>query len=236
MKILKGVEASIRLDGSFDTPLIDEGRAQWVNASIHPEIDEEGFKDITSNPKKYTDLVIRGIENPKTNNIGHIGFDCPPDLTGRLDWEQIAEAAIKNKVSIEINLKELTDYIYKDLLNYDKFPKNDKSYLKDLKEALPRLIPLLSDSLIRKTLSPYFERGLKIAINSDEHKNNFIRTKVERDKISEEYLDRDFRYWRILKEVENYFNIIFKEASIKKENIINTYSFAELEKFRKKEE
>ena len=58
MKVFKGVEVSLLPDGSFDTDITETGKVEWVNTSIHPEVDPAGFEKIINDPRKYTDLVV----------------------------------------------------------------------------------------------------------------------------------------------------------------------------------
>ena len=234
--VLKGIEANLLPDGSFDTPMVKQGKFELVNCSIHPNVDGEGFQSVITDPKKYSELAIKGIENPKVNIMCHLGFDCPPEMMESLDWPAIAEAAIKNDVAIEINLKDLMDSIYKEFLNYDKYPKNDTSYIAEFKEKLDQLVPILSSEKIRKALKPFFQEGLKISINTDAHKIKFVESKVTEEGITENFKERDFRFWRCLKILEKYFNDIFSELDITRGNIINTYSRDDLEKFISKEQ
>jgi len=156
IKILKGIEANLKLDGSFDTSMIEKSKFELVNCSIYPNLDKEAFNSIINDPNKYTDLVIRGLENPQTNIIAHIGYGCDQDIVENLNWDKIAETAIKNKVAIEINLKELTRYINNEILDYDKYPKNQTDWREDFKQKLPELIPIVSSSAISQKLKKYF--------------------------------------------------------------------------------
>lgn len=236
IKILKGVEANLMPDGTFGdgSEMINESKFELVNCSIHPKTDEDGFKNIIADPEKYTDLTVKGIQNPKTNIICHIGYDCGKELVENLGWEKIAGEAVKNNVAIEINLKDLLDFIEKKMLNYEEKPKAN-NYAKEFEKKLPELIPIISSSNIREKLKSYFEKGLKIAINTDEHKSKFIKTDITKENTRAEFKKRDIRYWKCLKMVEKYFNVLFAELNIKKENIINTYSADKLEKFIKKD-
>lgn len=239
IKIIKGVEANLKPDGSFDTPMIEEGKFELVNCSIHPEIDEK-LEEIVKDPERYTDLVVAGIRNSRTNIMCHIGYGAEKGFAEKLDWDKIASAALENNVAIEINLKELMDFIYKEIMNYKKYPKDDVTYRQIFKEKLPELVPLLSSPQIREKLKPYFEKGLKIALNTDEHAVKFIGKKVERVPetgellVTSEFKPRDLRFWRCIKMVEKYFNDISQDANIKLENIVNTYSPEQLEQFIKK--
>jgi len=92
-KLLKGVEANIRADGSVD--VADEVLADrdWVMASIHSGLD-----------KDLTDRVLSAMDNPNVDCIGH--------LTGRklnrrepadIDLERVVEKALETGTFLEIN-------------------------------------------------------------------------------------------------------------------------------------
>lgn len=233
-KVLKGVEASILPDGSLDTPLIDKGNFDIVNVSIHPNINPELFKSIISDPDKYSQLMIKGINNPKTNIASHIGEGIDPTIFNQLDWDAIAKSARENNVAIEINLKKIMDYIQGELYDFNKYPTSDNSYLSALENKLDELVPILSSRQIRNTLKKQIELGLKLAINTDEHKNRFIKTKIDKDNIESNFNERGIRFWRCMKVLENYFNGVFSEMGVEKDDIINTFKQNKLENFLKK--
>ena len=92
-KLLKGVEANIRADGSVDVD--DEVLADrdWVMASIHSGLD-----------KDLTERVLSAMDNPNVDCIGH--------LTGRklnrrepadIDLERVVEKALETGTFLEIN-------------------------------------------------------------------------------------------------------------------------------------
>ena len=92
-KLLKGVEANIKADGSIDVP--DEALAErdWVMASVH-----SGFNN------DLTERVLAAMENPHVDCIGH--------LTGRklnrrgpadIDLERVVEKALETGTFLEIN-------------------------------------------------------------------------------------------------------------------------------------
>jgi DNA polymerase (family 10) len=92
-KLLKGVEANIKADGSVD---VDDGvlaDRDWVMASIHSGLD-----------KDLTERVLSAMDNPNVDCIGH--------LTGRklnrrepadVDLERIVERALETGTFLEIN-------------------------------------------------------------------------------------------------------------------------------------
>jgi DNA polymerase (family 10) len=93
LKLLKGVEANIKADGTLDVP--DEALAErdWVVASIHTAFD-----------RSPTERVLATMENPHVDVIGH--------LTGRklsrrepmeIDLERVIEKALETGTFLEIN-------------------------------------------------------------------------------------------------------------------------------------
>ena len=92
-RVLRGIEANIRADGSLD--VVDETLAEldWVVASIHTAFDR--------NP---TERVLGALDNPHVDCIGH--------LTGRriltrpgaeIDIEQVVARAAETGTALEIN-------------------------------------------------------------------------------------------------------------------------------------
>ena len=92
-RLVKGIEANIRADGSID--VADEVLAdrEWVMASVHSGFD-----------KDLTERVLAAMENPHVDCIGH--------LTGRklnrrgpadVDLERIVEEALETGTFLEIN-------------------------------------------------------------------------------------------------------------------------------------
>jgi DNA polymerase (family 10) len=93
LRVLRGVEANIRADGSLDVP--DEVLAEldWVIASLHTSFD-----------RSPTERILGAIDNPHVDCIGH--------LTGRrllkrdgaaVDVERIVERAAETATALEIN-------------------------------------------------------------------------------------------------------------------------------------
>ena len=96
LTIFAGVECDIRQDGAMD--LADDALAQLdvVIASVHSYLNQE--------PAQMTDRLLRAIENPHVDILGH--------PTGRLllrrdgypfDFERVAAAAARHSVHFEIN-------------------------------------------------------------------------------------------------------------------------------------
>ena len=92
-KLLKGVEANIRADGSVDVDDDVLAERDWVMASVHSGFD-----------KDLTERVLAAMANPHVDCIGH--------LTGRklnrrgpadVDLERIVEAALETGTFLEIN-------------------------------------------------------------------------------------------------------------------------------------
>ena len=94
--ILKGVEVDIMPDGSLDLPDEILQKMDIVVASMHVELDQP--------MKEATARLIRAIENPYVNIIGHPGGRIFPmvDVTD-LDWDRVYLAAAYNNVALEIN-------------------------------------------------------------------------------------------------------------------------------------
>lgn len=95
-KILKGIESDILSDGSLDYPEEILKTFDFVVASVH-----SGLK---MDEKKATSRLIKAIENPYTNILGH--------PTGRLllarngypiDHKKVIDSCAVNNVSIELN-------------------------------------------------------------------------------------------------------------------------------------
>ncbi|NND09037.1 MAG: DNA polymerase/3'-5' exonuclease PolX [Saprospiraceae bacterium] len=95
-RILKGIECDILNDGNLDYD--DELLAGFevVIASIHT--------NIRMNERKATDRIIRAVESPHTNMLGHptgrllLGREGYP-----LDMAKIIDACAANRVAIELN-------------------------------------------------------------------------------------------------------------------------------------
>lgn len=94
MKILRGIESDILKDGALDYSDDVLKKFDFVIASIHSRF---GMTEMT-------ERLIKAIENPSTNIVGH--------LTGRLllaregytlDHSKIIDAAIRNRTAIELN-------------------------------------------------------------------------------------------------------------------------------------
>ena len=92
-RVLHGVEANIRADGSVDMPDDTLEALDWVVASLHGGFDN-----------RPTERILEAIDNPHVDQIGH--------LTGRrisrrrgadVDLERIVERAVATRTVLEIN-------------------------------------------------------------------------------------------------------------------------------------
>jgi DNA polymerase (family 10) len=103
IKLLKGIEVNIRVDGNLDVPDETLGALDWVVASVHSSFDREP-----------TERVLAAMEHPYVDCIGH--------LTGRkigrrepsgVDVERVIEKALETGTFLEINSQpdrlDLTD-------------------------------------------------------------------------------------------------------------------------------
>jgi len=94
--ILKGIEADILPNGDVDLSPALAKKMDIVIASLHVELDQPR--------EEITSRLIRAIENPLVDIIGHPGGRLFPmaDITD-LDWERIFRAAAYKQVALEIN-------------------------------------------------------------------------------------------------------------------------------------
>jgi DNA polymerase (family X) len=92
-RILRGIEANIRADGTLDVPDDVLAELDWVVASLHTAFD-----------RSPTERILEAIENPNVDCIGH--------LTGRrllkrdgatVDVERVVERAVETGTALEIN-------------------------------------------------------------------------------------------------------------------------------------
>lgn len=95
-KIFKGIESDILNDGQLD---YHEGVLKtfdFVVASVH--------SNLKMDKAKATARVIKAIENPYTTILGHPTGRLLLSRNGyELDWEKVFDAAVSNKVVIELN-------------------------------------------------------------------------------------------------------------------------------------
>lgn len=94
--IFKGIEADILPDGEVDLSPAMMKRMDIVVASLHVDLDQPR--------EEITSRLIRAIENPYVDIIGHPGGRLFPlaDITD-LDWERVFRAASYKQVALEIN-------------------------------------------------------------------------------------------------------------------------------------
>ena len=92
-RVLKGVEANIRSDGTIDVSDDALAELDWVVASLHSAFDR--------NP---TERILAALDNPHVDSIGH--------LTGRklnrrpgadVDVERVVARAVETRTALEIN-------------------------------------------------------------------------------------------------------------------------------------
>ncbi len=92
-RVLRGIEANIRADGSLDVDDDDLAQLDWVIASLHTSFD-----------RSPTERILGVMDNPHVDCIGH--------LTGRrllkrdgatVDVERVVEHAVQTGTALEIN-------------------------------------------------------------------------------------------------------------------------------------
>ena len=92
-KLLRGIEVSIRADGTLDFPDEELAECDWVMASLHSAFD-----------KSPTERVLAAMEHPHVDCIGH---PTARKLNKRggvdLDIEKVVAKALETKTFIEIN-------------------------------------------------------------------------------------------------------------------------------------
>jgi DNA polymerase (family 10) len=92
-KLLKGVEANIRADGSVDVDDDVLADRDWVMASIHSGFD-----------KDLTERVLSAMDNPNVDCIGHLtGRKLNKREPADLDLGRIVERALETGTFLEIN-------------------------------------------------------------------------------------------------------------------------------------
>ena len=92
-KVLRGVEANIRADGTID--VADEPLAQldWVVASLHHAFD-----------KSPTERILAAIDHPHVDCIGHLtGRKLNRRAGADVDVELVVERAAETGTALEIN-------------------------------------------------------------------------------------------------------------------------------------
>jgi len=96
IKILKGIEANIKVDGSIDVDEKILKRLDLVIASVHSK-----FK---MSKKEMTKRICRAMQNPYVNIIGHPTGRVIQQRAGYdLDFEEILKEAKRTNTCLEIN-------------------------------------------------------------------------------------------------------------------------------------
>lgn len=96
IKVLHGAEVNIQEDGSLDVPdKVLEG-LDYVLASIHSKFN--------LSRKKMTDRLVKAMEHPLVNIIGHpTGRKVLVKAGYDLDWDRVFQASKDNNTYLEIN-------------------------------------------------------------------------------------------------------------------------------------
>ncbi|HEX3291479.1 MAG TPA: DNA polymerase/3'-5' exonuclease PolX [Gaiella sp.] len=92
-RVLKGVEANIRSDGSVD--VVDEVLAEldWVVASLH-----QGFE------RSPTERILAALDHPHVDCIGHLtGRKLNKRAGAEVDVEKVVARAVETGTALEIN-------------------------------------------------------------------------------------------------------------------------------------
>jgi DNA polymerase (family X) len=92
-RILRGIEVSIRVDGSLDFPDEDLTNCDWVMASLHSAFD-----------KSPTERVLSAMEHPHVDCIGHPTARKLNRRQGvELDLDRLVAKGLETKTFVEIN-------------------------------------------------------------------------------------------------------------------------------------
>ena len=92
-RVLKGVEANIRSDGSVDVPEDVLAELDWVVASLH-----QGFD------RSPTERILAALDHPHVDCIGHLtGRKLNKRAGADVDVEKIVGHAVETKTALEIN-------------------------------------------------------------------------------------------------------------------------------------
>ncbi len=103
IKLLKGIEVNIRVDGTLDVPDATLARLDWVVASVHSSFDRDP-----------TSRVMAAMENPYVDCIGHLtGRKIGRREPSAVDVELVIEKALETRTFLEIDSQpdrlDLTD-------------------------------------------------------------------------------------------------------------------------------
>jgi DNA polymerase (family X) len=92
-RLLRGIEVSIRTDGSLDFSDDELGECDWVMASLHSAFD-----------RSPTERVLTAMENPHVDCIGHLTARKLNRRVGtELAVDQVIEKALETGTFLEIN-------------------------------------------------------------------------------------------------------------------------------------
>lgn len=92
-RILKGIEANIRVDGTLDVEDEDLATLDWVVASVHARFDD-----------RPTERVLAAMENPYVDVIGHLtGRKIGKRNPSPIDVGRVIEKALETGTFLEIN-------------------------------------------------------------------------------------------------------------------------------------
>ena len=95
-RVLRGVEANIRVDGSVDVPDDELAELDWVVASLHTSFD-----------RSPTERVLAALDNPHVDCIGHLTgrrLSRPQRAKGApIDAELVVARAVETGTALEIN-------------------------------------------------------------------------------------------------------------------------------------
>ncbi|HKU58322.1 MAG TPA: DNA polymerase/3'-5' exonuclease PolX [Gaiellaceae bacterium] len=92
-RILKGVEANIKVDGTVDVDDEDLATLDWVVASLHARFDDHP-----------TERVLAAMENPYVDVIGHLtGRKIGKRQPSAMNVERVIEKALETGTFLEIN-------------------------------------------------------------------------------------------------------------------------------------
>jgi DNA polymerase (family 10) len=92
-RVLRGIEANIRADGTLDVSDDVLAELDWVVASLH-----------TSFERTPTERILAAIDNPHVDSIGHLtGRRLTRREGAHVDVERIVERAAETRTALEIN-------------------------------------------------------------------------------------------------------------------------------------
>ncbi|HET8743281.1 MAG TPA: DNA polymerase/3'-5' exonuclease PolX [Gaiella sp.] len=92
-RVLRGVEANIRPDGSIDVADEMLAELEWVVASLHTAFD-----------RSPTERVLAALDHPHVDSIGHLtGRKLNKRSGAEIDVEQVVARAVETGTALEIN-------------------------------------------------------------------------------------------------------------------------------------